>query len=414
MEFGIWNVESKFHIPHSIFQSHMRIAILTNSFPPDGRGGAERIAWMQAEGLRAQGHEVTVWAPGEQDRRTAGPQDGIQVERFASLFGELSKMPMMRRLAYHVFFDVGARKDVVRRIIESKPDVLMTHNLTGCGMGTGNTVHRTGVRWIHTLHDIQLTDPSGQETVAFSKTIAARVWRWKWGVWRRLFFGTPDVVVSSTQWLLDWHWENGWFKNIRTETRVIPNPNPSSVVSVGERKLHLPATIAFVGRLSRDKGFDAVAEMLPRLQVTIVRRMVAAGDGDLRTAGQQDHRIEYRGQLSPDDAHRVIAEADLLIAPSRILENQQTVLIEAMAEGTPVVATDTGGTKETLDGTGCPVISTGKGMADEMERAIVKLLADQNEWSRVSGCMRERGKRHEPAEYVALISGLLEKRSPGF
>jgi glycosyltransferase involved in cell wall biosynthesis len=120
-----------------------------------------------------------------------------------------------------------------------------------------------------------------------------------------------------------------------------------------------------------------------------------------------DARLIFRGRLSPEEAHRVIAEADLLLAPSRILENQQTILVEAMIEGTPVVATDTGGTKETLDGTGCPVIQTGKGMAAAMEAAIVKLLTDRREWSRASALMQERGKRHDASGYVETINGLL-------
>jgi glycosyltransferase involved in cell wall biosynthesis len=319
---------------------------------------------------------------------------------------------------YHAFFDVGTRRDVAERIVVSKPDVLLTHNLTGCGMGTAKAVHRAGVRWIHTLHDIQLTDPSGQETVAFSRSLVARIWRWKWGVWRRLFFGTPDVVISSTQWLLDWHWTNGWFKNIRTDTRVIPNPSPSSAMTQGERQLYVPATVAFVGRLSADKGFDIVEKVLSRLHASLVGRVVLVGalapmNHESRIMNH-DLRVEFRGQLSPEEAHRVIAEADLLLAPSRILENQQTILIEAMAEGTPVVATDTGGTKETLHGTGCPIIPTWKGMAADMERAIVKLLSDQREWSRVSALMRERGKRHDPEAYLATINGLLDKGSPSF
>ena len=41
----------------------MRFAILTNAFPPDGRGGAERTAFMQADALACLGHDVRVWAP---------------------------------------------------------------------------------------------------------------------------------------------------------------------------------------------------------------------------------------------------------------------------------------------------------------------------------------------------------------
>lgn len=181
---------------------------------------------------------------------------------------------------------------------------------------------------------------------------------------------------------------------------VLPNPIERS--SQRDRTLHYPATIAYVGRLSDDKGFDLFLDALKRLDASLVGRAVVVGDGPMSGT---DARLVMRGQLSPDDARRVIADADLLIAPSRILENQQTVIVEAMAEGTPVVATDTGGTKETLEGTECPVIigANSQTIAD----AIRELLSDETRWSRMSRVMQERVKRHDKENYFSSLIGFL-------
>ncbi|HWQ99264.1 MAG TPA: glycosyltransferase, partial [Candidatus Methylomirabilis sp.] len=341
----------------------MRIAILTNAFPPDGRGGAERIAYMQADGFGVFGHEVRVYAPTTADAWSSETLHGVEIERFPSKFGRLSEMSASRRLAYHLFSDRKPRRDVAERINAWKPDVLLTHNLTGCGIGTARSVQSNGVRWIHTLHDIQLTDPSGQETVAPSKTAQARVWRAFWSAWRRRTFGVPDVVVSPTRWLLDWHFLHGIpgrgarraprNAEARSSGRTpcaptgIIIPNPVIMSAPRDRLLRRPAMIAYVGRLSADKGFDEFLDALKRLDATVVSRAVVVGDGPMASVARDmaDHRLELRGVLSPEDARRAIADADLLIAPSRILENQQTIIVEAMAEGTPVVASDTGGTK---------------------------------------------------------------------
>lgn len=53
-----------------------------------------------------------------------------------------------------------------------------------------------------------------------------------------------------------------------------------------------------------------------------------------------DHRIRFLGRR--DDAHRLIAAADLLVNPSDV-EGLPVVILEAMMLGTPVVATDVGG-----------------------------------------------------------------------
>ena len=123
--------------------------------------------------------------------------------------------------------------------------------------------------------------------------------------------------------------------------------------------------------------------------------------------GLSDPRLELRGALSSEDARQVIAEADLLIAPSRILENQQTILLEAMSEGTPVAASDTGGTQETLDGTGCSVVTAGSGMIEEFEKAARRLLGHADAWSRASRAMQERAKRRDQECYFSSLFGLL-------
>lgn len=377
----------------------MRIAILTNAFPPDGQGGAERTAFFQADTLACLGHDVRVWAPdkgaggrGPQDRAERTVIHGMEVMRFPSVFRSLSRMNPFQKLGFHVWQDARPRHDLVEQIIAWKPDVLLTHNLTGCGMGTARVVQTKNVRWIHTLHDIQLTDPSGQETVAFSITPLASVWRWLWSLRRRSAFGEPNVLISPTRWLLEWHTRSG-FK----AARMVVIPNPVDVLPARERVLHKPATIVFVGRLSSEKGFDLFLDAVRQLDVSLVNKIVVVGGGSMMTQAERmlDKRLLLRGALSFEDARRAIADADVLIAPSQILENQQTILLEAMAEGTPVIATDVGGTKETLEGTGCLVVE-----GSALGETAKVLLAYPDVWSRISRTMRHHAEeRHDKEKY---------------
>ena len=391
----------------------MRFAIISNSFPPDGLGGAERTAWVQAEGLAKEGHEVKVWAVGAAvggrgsgvgiRPSTTDPRQPMPIVRFPSRFSDFSHMTFVSRFFFHLLVDAFARKDVVTDVMTWKPDILLTHNLVGCGMGTARAIQKRGVTWAHTLHDIQLTDTFGQETVAWSATRIARIHRTLCSAHRRIFFGSPDVVVSPTKWLMNWHLAHGFFKNAKTA--VIPNP-----IEIGaprERHLNMPATIVYVGRLTRDKGFDVFLDAIKRLPVSLVGRIVAIGRGGLMANAERlhDRRLGMRGAVSFEDAHRAIANADLLVAPSQILENQQTVLLQAMAEGTPAVATDVGGTRETLAGTGCPVVPSGDAMA--LKQAITELLSSQEQWQDTSRVMRSHAGRHEREKYLVSLLRIL-------
>jgi len=365
----------------------MRIAILTNSYPPDGRGGTERIAYLQASGLRERGHEIQIWAP------MSGSGYEANIVRFKSRFNEIGSLNPVSRLVWHLLEDIGMNHEAVDSIAEWKPDVLITHNLTGCGIKTpGAIVERLGIPWMHTLHDVQLTDPSGQIRLADSDR--GRLWRGFWSWVRCSRLGTPDVLVSPTNWLLAWH-KNYGFKG----GREIVIPNPVQLGLQKNRQFQKPYTLLYVGRLTRDKGFDVYFDLVSKLNHDLVRKFVVIGDGALR---EEADRVEYLGVQSPEETRRAIASADLLVAPSAILENQQTILLEAMAEGTPVVATDVGGTRETLTGTGCPVA-----IAREIPRTTLQLLEHPDHMKQISGSMQDVAQKHSERNYFDSLSSIL-------
>jgi len=396
----------------------MRIAILTNAYPPDGRGGAERIAWLQATGLASRGHEVRVWAPGQKVVKSLsrevvkshGEADAtIQVSRFRSKFHRLEDMNALSRLFFHLITDIRPRTDVVLEILEWKPDVVISHNLTGCGIGTPSYIQNKGIPWIHILHDIQLTEPSGQLMAIDVRKPLKRVWRAFWARYRAsLFFGRPDVLASPTEWLLTWHGNYGF-----TGKKNVVLPNPIDIGEGHDRKVMKPGSVLYVGRLSFDKGFAAFLEAIRLLPSEFVRGIVIIGNGPMEDDAKilRDDRVECCGWREPEEVRTAIRNADILVAPSLILENQQTIILEAMAEGTPVIATDAGGTRETLENTKCPVIPVTSNIPREIANSVRRLMDDKKAWRRASTAMRERAERHGKGRYLDRVEELITEAS---
>lgn len=127
-------------------------------------------------------------------------------------------------------------------------------------------------------------------------------------------------------------------------------------------RLGLPSdarVLISVGALVERKGFHRVIELLPsllRVHPTLVYLIVggAGPEGDMtarlvelaREAGVSE-RIRFLGPLSPAELKVPLSAADVFVLASSY-EGWANVILEAMACGLPVIATDVGGNAEVI------------------------------------------------------------------
>ena len=125
---------------------------------------------------------------------------------------------------------------------------------------------------------------------------------------------------------------------------------------------------ARVARLRSDVHFLVVGGALFGLEEAYgldLRRRVAALGLD-RTLTFTGHR---------DDAHRLFAAADVVVHASIEPDSFPTVLLEAMAAGKPIVASDLGGPREIVVG-GETGLLVAPNEPDLLARALVSLIGD--------------------------------------
>jgi glycosyltransferase involved in cell wall biosynthesis len=152
--------------------------------------------------------------------------------------------------------------------------------------------------------------------------------------------------------------------------RLLPRPE-------ARRRLGAPETgclIGWVGRLSREKGPDLFIDALETLPDDGWQAVVA-GDGPMRAALQSrtsaDPRVRWAGAVP--EAGALLRAFDLLVISSRT-EGSPMILLEAMAAGTPVVATTVGGIPEMVSGQEALLVPPADGGA--LSGAIRRALAD--------------------------------------
>jgi glycosyltransferase involved in cell wall biosynthesis len=138
-----------------------------------------------------------------------------------------------------------------------------------------------------------------------------------------------------------------------------------------------PRLIVSIGNLVPEKGHDLVIGALPQLSDTM---LVIVGDGPERAALERlahdagvAQRVRFLPVRSQPELTVVYNAADaLVLASSR--EGWPNVLLEAMACGTPVAATNVGGVPEIVDES-CAGILVRERTGDAIAAAVGSLLA---------------------------------------
>ena len=128
---------------------------------------------------------------------------------------------------------------------------------------------------------------------------------------------------------------------------LIPNGVDVQRFAVAKQPTTHP-TVVFLGRVDEPrKGLAVLLEAWPAVLAQVPdAELLVAGPGDVEDLPP---RVRLLGLVSEADKPHVYADADAYVAPNTHGESFGIVLIEAMAAGTPVVASDLEAFRRVLD-----------------------------------------------------------------
>lgn len=311
----------------------MRIFIIHNFY--QHAGGEDAVFYKEVEALSIK-HEVKTF--------TAQNNKGQQgIRQF---------------LSYP--FNFAMSRKIHRAILDFKPDIVHIHNIHyAIGPWFIRKIRQLGIPMVMTLHNFRLLCPSASlfyHGTLFLKSVHQN---FPWTAVRMRVLDNSLIktgITAFTYWI---HRKLGTWNKITkfivlsdfaksyfvkstfpvAEDRFVVRPNS---VDITPKQTTGGKGFVYIGRLSNEKGIVPLLKAFATLPFPLAIYGTGPQQEIVERYATQYNHIQYFGHQPAAILHKAIDDADALIVPSVCYEGMPLTIIQAYAQGTPVLSSNIG------------------------------------------------------------------------
>lgn len=313
--------------------------------------------------------------------------------------------------------------EIGRVMDDFRPDVLHVHNYKWLlTPSIFSAARQRGVGSVITLHNYRLACPAGQ-FLSRGRVCERCLTRPPWFCLLRRCANTFATTC------IQWHLYQGTRRSLRQgpladafvalsnfacekfiqaglpSTRLHVKPNTMPDPLAGAAATQPGAGVLFVGRLSHEKGLLTLLEAWKGLKdwpLTLV------GDGPLRSRleAMTGQGVTMLGHRDHKEVINLLQACRLVVFPSECYEGFPGVILEAMAMGRAVVASDLGARSEMIEN-GRSGLLFRAGDAADLQRAVRQALQNPDYIATMSSQARELFlKRYHPDDNMRQLEAI--------
>ena len=378
----------------------MRILIGADTYAPDVNG-ASYFAQRLATALSVT-HDVHVVAPATGPMSGTAVHDGVTEHRVRSL-------PVVRRKGFRFCAPVGLVVTARKILDRVRPDVVHVQSHFFLCRALVEAAGERGIPVVATNH---FMPENLSHYLPVRGAVLDRVQAWAWADAARVF-AKVSVVTAPTPYAAE-----------LAERSGVPGPvlPISCGMDLSRFRTGTPATafrlkygvprrptIAYVGRLDKEKNLDVLVRALPR-----VRRRISDAQLMLVGTGDQRHRLEslaarlgvadalvFTGFVDDADLPAGYAAADVFVNAGTA-ELQSLVTLEAMATGLPVLGAEASALPHLVHH-GDNGLLFPPGDHDTLAEHLVTVLSDHTRAKAMGVRSRALAEEHDIARTVAAF-----------
>ncbi|CAI0771911.1 lipopolysaccharide 1,2-N-acetylglucosaminetransferase [Serratia liquefaciens] len=329
----------------------MKIAIINTLYHPNKVGGAEVSVQLLAEELVRKGHTVRVICLHKGKNREFDKINNVEIV-YLPLFNiywpfDSGVKTKFQRLTWHLIdsYNLVMKKLVSKEIDDFNPDVVHTNNIAGFSVSVWTAIKNKNKKLVHTSRDYYLFHPS---STMFSndRNIEPREFSVRlWSFIKKVVSRKVDVYIGISNFIRKFHIDNGFFQNSKSEY-IYNSVEKTTVDDVFSKDLRF----GFIGRLTKDKGFDIYCELVDRLNKKYPNaKFYAAGrfissesESELKVLANEK-KINLLGFIPTNE---FLAQVDVVILPIKWREPFGRVVLESVMANKIVITNAVGGISE--------------------------------------------------------------------
>lgn len=362
------------------------MCLVSYEFPPSG-GGEGAYTYDLARALKNSGNEVILVTPRpkQTSSEAQGPQAAQRVEAVPPF-----EVPGLKTTG----FMIRANRRL-KRLVDEFDLVHYTNDY--CGFGLSGKALGSNKPIVATIHHTHSLEASSVRSYLNLGALGGLRYRIALSMLARLEKSTlrnADRILAVSHYTA--RNAEALYPSLKDRMRVIPNAVDEERFSPGQRNSETfrqrfgldprDPVVLFVGRLAASKGVEFLIQSFrdvllakPRAKLLIVGSGRPEQETRLRslvsTLGLTSS-VLLAGRVSEGDLPAAYAASDLVALPS-LVEGFGLVLLEGMASGKPVVATEVGPTEEIITN-GADGLLVPRADPAALSRAITTILSDES------------------------------------
>ncbi len=330
----------------------MKICMVTEFYLPSVGGIPFHVYYLSKE-LKKRGHEVTILTSG--DRKDNAEKDVVRIGRGVPVYinGSIARFTL----------DFSLTTKIKSFFIKNNFDIIHIHGIPAPTLPYMALKYGRG-RVVFTFH-------SYMERSLYYKIFKNYL--------NKILQNTIKIAVSEAAAFCTSRYIKGRFY-------IIPNGIELKEYFPSGEKFRNP-TVLFIGRFEPRKGVTLLMDAIPLIREKINNvKFIMVGTGPLLPLIKKRMKtmegVEFLGKISEKKKIELLRKSHLLVVPSTRGESFGIVLLEGMATGTPVLASD-------IPGYRCVIRNLENGILfppkdpPSLARSVIEILSTPSLYKRI-------------------------------